>query len=72
MAWQEKFESNSGAEKIVYCDTKKHRHEAALITQIAIALGTTYGGTWSVRANSYKTADSCPMNAVTFDEIGII
>jgi hypothetical protein len=71
MAWQEKFENNTGKEQIVFCGTKKHRHEAALITQIAIALGRTYGGTWTVRANSYRVTDTCPPKAVTFDEIGL-
>lgn len=71
MAWQQKFEDDNGNEKIVYCGTKKHRHEAPLITQIEIALGTTYGGTWSARTNSYKPTDSCPADAVTFDDIGI-
>jgi hypothetical protein len=70
MAWSEKFESGAN-EKIVNVDTAKHRHEAALITQIEKALGTKFGGTWKVRANSYQASLSKNPNAVTLKDLGI-
>ena len=58
----EKYENSSGKEIIVYWDGSKHRHEGALITKIEKWLGTTKGGTWSVRARSYQSNQPAPRN----------
>jgi hypothetical protein len=81
MAWQEKYERKegddahpnlkAGEEKIVYCDTDKHRHEAPLISKIEAALGAHYHGKWKVRVNSYKVVTKCPTGAITLKELGI-
>ncbi|WDU63101.1 hypothetical protein LRS56_00450 [Pseudomonas poae] len=64
---QEKFESNTGAEKRVCWRQDKHVHNAALITTIAIWLGNQYGGTWTVRAGSYESnKSSCGKDAVSY------
>ena len=65
----EKFESGV-QEKRVYWDCTKHRHDANMISTIAQRLGNAYGGTWSVRANSYQSNQSkVPDSAVALDDL---
>lgn len=66
----EKFENTSGSEKKVCWRQDKHVHDATLITTIEQKLGTAYGGTWSVRANSYQSnLQSCPTGSVDYDSL---
>ena len=69
----EKFENNkTGTEVIVCWRQDKHVHDATLITTIAKKLGTSKGGTWSVRVNSYRSnQSSCPAKAVEYDDLQI-
>jgi len=63
----EKFESDTGEEKIVCWKQNKHVHDATLIKTIQKKLETKYAGTWSVRANSYRSNQSrCPENSVEY------
>jgi hypothetical protein len=70
MAWSEKFESGAN-EKWVVVNTAKHRHEAALIKKIEVGLGRKFGGTWTVRANSYTTKQMSGKNCVDIDELNV-
>jgi hypothetical protein len=54
---KQKFEKGA-EEKIVYWRQDKHVHNANLISEIARRLGVTYGGTWTVRVNSYESGIS--------------
>ena len=70
---QEKFERESdGQEKTVCWRQDVHVHDASTIKTIERKLHDTYGGTWHVRANSYRSNQStCPdgRNAVCWDEL---
>jgi hypothetical protein len=55
----EKFESGT-KEKIVYWRQDKHVHNAALIKSVERWLGGQFGGTWTVRANSFRSAQPEP------------
>ncbi|MBD9460645.1 hypothetical protein IB241_23420 [Pseudomonas sp. PDM05] len=65
---QEKFTQDGTMTELKVCWRQdKHVHDATLITTIAIWLGTTQGGTWTVRANSYESnKQSCSVGAVTY------
>lgn len=64
---QEKFENERGEEKLVCWRQDKHVHDAGMITAVQQWLATEYGGTWSVRANSYQSnQSSCPDRAVEY------
>lgn len=66
----EKFEANTGQEKVICWRQDKHVHDASLITTIEQKLQATYGGAWSVRANSYRSnQQSCPANSVDYDDL---
>lgn len=66
----EKFEDNTGKEKIVYWDCNKHVHNASMITSVKQRLQTAYGGTWNVRANSYQSNKSkVPDKAVALSDL---
>ena len=67
----EKFErSDTGKEQIVYWRQDKHVHDATLITTIEKGLSATYQGTWSVRANSYRSNQSnYPESAVDLQDL---
>lgn len=69
---QEKFESTTGAEVIVCWRQDRHVHDASTITTIEKKLDDNddYPGTWTVRANSYRSnQSSCPEKAVCWDDL---
>jgi len=66
----EKFERDNGVEQIVCWRQDKHVHDAAFITTIKQKLGTTYGGIWDVRINSYQPGLSkCPTKSVDYNDL---
>jgi hypothetical protein len=67
----EKFqEQKTGSEVIVCWRQDKHVHDASLITTIAKKLGTSKGGTWTVRSKSYQSnLSTCPINSVEYQDL---
>jgi len=65
----EKFERDNGQELSVCWRQDKHVHNATLITTIETTLQANRGGTWSVRANSYRSNQSNCGNATCYDDL---
>lgn len=66
----EKFESDSGAERTVCWRQDKHIHDAGFIVDIEVKLQIRFGGTWQVRANSYRSnQSSCGTNALKYEDL---
>lgn len=67
----EKFERAGSFQELSVCWRQdRHVHDARLITTIERKLGDNRGGTWCVRANSYRShLSSPPLNAVMYDDI---
>ena len=67
----EKFEEHdSGQEYTVCWRQDKHVHDPSFITDIEIKLQIKFGGTWSVRVNSYRAnQSSCGSNSLEYDDL---
>lgn len=67
----EKFEKGGSPDEVLVCWRQdKHIHDATLINTIVRKLQETRGGTWYVRANSYRShLQSIPTNGVMYADL---